>query len=357
MSEKIAVLGAGGTGHAIAADLTLAGFEICLYEEPGVSDSLQEVVKRGGIEITGAVNQGFARISRTTTDIKEALEGAEIVLVAVLALRHERVAELCAPHVKDGQVIVIGPGNAGSIIFNSIFKGKGVKGDVSIAELAGNYYPCRLIGPAKVVVALPRGVKRIAAFPARDTGKVIGKLDRLKGIYDFTAATNVLETTLSAPNIVNHLAGSLLNTGAIEKSGGEYYLYRQGLTPSILRCIDAVAAERKALFDALGYSISPDTMLEKVMRSDEFPELDIFRGLIGPTSMQHRYIEEDATVGQALMVSLGEMINVPTPLTRALLMLASTINQMDYLAVGRTVEKLGLSGMSVGQLNRFLAEG
>ena len=40
--NRIAVLGAGGTGHAIAADLTLAGFEITLYEEPQYRRNLEE---------------------------------------------------------------------------------------------------------------------------------------------------------------------------------------------------------------------------------------------------------------------------------------------------------------------------
>lgn len=73
--------------------------------------------------------------------------------------------------------------------------------------------------------------------------------------------------------------------------------------------------------------------------------------------MKHRYITEDGATGNALMVSLGEMIGVPTPVTKALVILASTINGTDYLKEGRTVEKLGLSGLSVTELNRFLYEG
>jgi len=355
--KRIAVLGAGGTGHAIAADLTLAGFEVNLYEEPEFKGKLEDVLKRGGVEIAGLVSQGFAKVGKVTTEIGEALEGAEIILVSVVATRHEKIAELCTPHLEDGQTIVIGPDNGGSLVFANILRRERIKSDVSIAGIGMNYYSCRLIGPAKVLVARPRSVKRIAAFPAKYTDKVISKLSKLKGVYDFVPGTNVLEMALSTGNIVVHLAGSLLNTGAIEQSGGAYYLYRQGITPSVLRCIDAVAAERLALFTALGYTISPSDILKKVARQTEFPELDLFRGLIGPTSMQHRYITEDASTGQALMVSLGEMINVPTPVTKALLTLASTISQTDYLKEGRTVEKLGLSGLSIDELNRFLAQG
>ena len=73
--------------------------------------------------------------------------------------------------------------------------------------------------------------------------------------------------------------------------------------------------------------------------------------------MQHRYITEDASAGGALMVSLGEMINIPMPITKAVVTLASVINQTDYLRDGLTVEKLGLAKLSIKELNRFLAEG
>jgi opine dehydrogenase len=353
--KKIAVLGAGGTGHAIAADLTLSGFDISLYEEPTFKEKLKYALQRGGIGITGAAGQGFARVSQITTDLEEALEGTEIILVSVVATRHEDMAELCAPYLKDGQTIVIGPDNGGALVFANILKRKGIKRDVSIAGIGSNFYgSCRLSGPAEASVGLPKSPKRISAFPARDTDRVI---NRLNGIFDCIAGTNALEVALSSPNTVNHLAGSLLNTGAIEQSGGAYYLMRQGLTPSVLRCIDTTASERLALFKALGYTINRTDILEKAARRGEFPELEMFRNAIGPTSMQHRYITEDASTAVALMVSLGEMINVPTPVSKALITLASAINQTDYLKEGRTVEQLGLSGLSIDQLNRLLHEG
>jgi len=355
MGERIAVLGAGGTGHAMAADLTLAGFEINLYEEPRFKENIEVILKRGGIEKKGAARQGFAKIHRVTTEIAEALKDVKLILVAVLASRHEKIAELCAPYLKDGQTIVISAGNAGSLVFAKKLKEMNVKSQVTIAETEGNLYPCRLTGPAEVVVALPYKAKYLAAFPAKDTAKVI---NALKGIYDCLPATNVLETALNSPNVVTHLAASILNTGAIEQSGGEYYLYKQGMTPSIFRCIEAVHEEKSALFKVLGWSDRYEAgFLEKVARQTEFPELEIFRGLIGPTSMQHRYITEDAPTAQALVLSLAEMVNVPTPVTRALVTLASTINRTDYLKQGRTVKRLGLSGLSVDELNRFLAEG
>jgi opine dehydrogenase len=68
-------------------------------------------------------------------------------------------------------------------------------------------------------------------------------------------------------------------------------------------------------------------------------------------------VDENARVGVSLIISLGEMLGIPTPLASAMVNLASTINDFDYLKYGRTLENLGLSNLTVGQLNRYLKEG
>ena len=123
--ERVAVIGAGHGGYGMAADLTLAGYEVHLYgsRERG---NLEPVIERGGIELSGIAREGFAEISRVTADIAEAIAGVEIILIATQALGHEALAELCAPYLEDGQTMVILPGNFGSVIFSRILKEKGV---------------------------------------------------------------------------------------------------------------------------------------------------------------------------------------------------------------------------------------
>ena len=72
-SKKIAVLGAGHGGYGMAADLTLAGYEVHFYgsKERG---NLEPVIKQSGVELTGIARQGFAAIHCITNDIAEALE-------------------------------------------------------------------------------------------------------------------------------------------------------------------------------------------------------------------------------------------------------------------------------------------
>ena len=55
--ERIAVIGAGHAGHAMAAHLSLAGFPVRLYELPRFADNIRPAQERGGIELTGVVGE------------------------------------------------------------------------------------------------------------------------------------------------------------------------------------------------------------------------------------------------------------------------------------------------------------
>jgi len=352
--KKIAVIGGGGTGHTLAADLSRRGFDVSLCEEPQYRKSLSAARDAGGIEISGVLEPGFVELNSIDADFDDSVAGANIVLVAVVANRHAELARRIYPRLIGGQSILIGPDNGGALVFAREFRALGMDQKVLLGGMGGNYYACRLTGPAKVYVGLPTGPKTVAAFPATDTPELIASLD---GLFELTAATNVLETALSTPNIPNHLAGAILNAGAVETSGGTFNLFRDGLSPAVLRCIDAVAAERNAVLKALGYKEINSPMLHKIAQLDQHPELNAFRDLGGPSNMQHRYLTEDAQSGISLLVSLGELLETDTPVARGLLAIASAISGTDCYANGRTIYTLGLECQTVGDINRFLETG
>ena len=353
--ERIAVIGAGNGGHAMAAHLTLKGIPVRFYEMPRFADNIRPAQERGGIEITGVVGEGFARPELITTNIAEAVQGVSHIFVVTQALGHEEVAELCAPHLEENQTIVLFPGSGGTLQFAKTLGDVGVTRKVYLAETVTLPYACRLRGPAYVNVHSGSAVREvIAAFPARDTEAVI---EASRPAYPtLTPATHVLETALYNPNILLHPVGVIFNLGRIEYSKGEFWMYKEGFTPSVRRILRALEVDRMALLRAL--DIKPVPFEEYYEWRYQKPWSDFAAvSSKGPFSAKTRYITEDIPIGMVLWASLGEMLGVPTPTARALIHISSVIHDTDYWQGGRTVEKLGLAGMTVKELKRYLLEG
>ncbi|MDO4312012.1 MAG: NAD/NADP octopine/nopaline dehydrogenase family protein [Eubacteriales bacterium] len=349
---QIAVLGGGGTGCYIAADLKLRGYSVNLYEEKKYwHENIDAIQARGGIELTGSGATGFARLDKITDNLAEAVEDVELIIVSMVAWRHEKLAKDLKPLVTDDTVIILSAGNFGSIRFKRIF---GEQSKAVVGETMGNMFSCRMLGNGVGIAAGPYRAKMAAAFPARDNGKLI---ERYSKFYPCVEAKNVFETALNAPNIVIHLAGSLLNTCGVERNP-EFALYRDGLSEGVINCQKAVEAEKAKIMDVMGYKMVIHTdHMERLIQYDKFPELDCFRSLAGPSSTQHRYVREDATTGDSILVCLGERIGAPALTLTALIRVAGAVNREDYFKQGLTLADLGITGRTPEEINTYLYTG
>ena len=67
--------------------------------------------------------------------------------------------------------------------------------------------------------------------------------------------------------------------------------------------------------------------------------------VMGPSTVNHRYITEDIPQGLVMLESLGSLFGVQTPTATALISIASASLRMDFRANGRTVDRLGLDNI------------
>ena len=113
---QVAVLGGGGTGCYIAAELKLRGFTVNLYEEKEYwHENINDILANGGVTMTGLGLNGFAPIDKITDDLAEALDGVELIVISMVAWRHEKLAKDLKPLVTDDMAILFSAGNFGSI--------------------------------------------------------------------------------------------------------------------------------------------------------------------------------------------------------------------------------------------------
>ena len=307
--------------------------------------------------MTGIARTGFAKVSLATLDLSEAVKGADLIMVTTQALIHERIAREVAPHLSDGQTVVLWPGSGGTLVFRKVWDELRMNYRVLLAEAITFPYCCRrLEGPGTVNIHRVDGPRMLlAALPAADTPAV---LDALASVYANVVrpAVSVLEPALYNCNIIVHPVGALLNMGHIEYSKGEFWMYKEGLTPSVKKVIYQMDAERMALFRSFGYV---PYSYDEIFR-DSF-NMDIAQFAVtsskGPFSMQDRYITEDVPVGMVLTASVGRKMGVPMPTYDAIIEIASVVNDRDFSAEGRSLENVGLADLTPEELRAFLKTG
>lgn len=71
---KVAVLGSGSGGCAIAFDLAQHGYDVYLFDFKEFSTNVKAIEEKGGITSTGIL-EGFAKLKYAGTDIKTVVEG------------------------------------------------------------------------------------------------------------------------------------------------------------------------------------------------------------------------------------------------------------------------------------------
>jgi opine dehydrogenase len=364
--RKIAVLGAGNGGCAVAADLTLRGYQVRLFSRS--ESTIAKLAKRGEIELVEAGEKKFAAPYFMSPHLPPVVQGADLIVVATPAVGHEYLAKNLAKYLTDGQRILLNPGHTGgSLHFANLLCDLGYKIDVQLCETVTLTYICRMPEPGRVEVYRRTTDLRCAAFPGKHTAKLVGEVQEI--FPNVVPAANVLETGFSNINAIMHPAGMLGNAGWIEKTGGDFLWYYEGITPSIGRWIDGVDEERLRIVRALGLEplrfvdifhragLTTDAGRASGSAYQAICESEPNRTIKSPPSLDHRYIREDIGYGLVPMAEIGKLIGIKTPMMDALTTLASTALGVDFRVEGLTREKMGLAAIKPENLPKFLHDG
>jgi opine dehydrogenase len=362
----IAILGAGNGGCAAAADLTLKGHEVRLYSRSEAT--LRPIRERGGIEIVEAGEARKATPALVTSEINDAVAGADLIIIAAPAVAHEGFAAGLASRLRDGQIILLNPGHTGgSLHFAWSLRKKQENVKPLICETITLTYICRLKGPAQVEVYRRTTQLRCAAFPAKRGGEIV---PAIKEIFpNIVPARNVMETGLSNINAIMHPVGMVANAGWLEKSSGDFRFYAEGITPAVANVIAGVDEERLKIVGQLGlpalsfveifYQAGLTTQAARESGSvyQAIHESAPNRTIKAPPTLNHRYLNEDVGYGLVPMAALGKWLGVKTPVIDALITIASALNRRDYRQEGLTLEKIGLANISPEDFETVLREG
>jgi len=358
---KVAVLGAKSTALAAAFDWSQAGHDVFLFDFPNEDDTISAVTEAGGVYSVGELN-GFQAVKYVGVDIKEILSGAQLVIVAGQADRLALYGQVCAPYTEAGQIfLVISCGGMSALAFKNAL---GLAYDdprVTVAETHTSPYFSRAIGPGRITVfyRLPAACK-VAALPREGVDRVLEALSPVLPCVE--KAASVLETTLQDCGPSTQSVITVMNAPRIERTGGDFYFFRDGMTPSVAGIIRTVDRERIAIGRALGLQIEDAVSLgihQGVFGPDvdylsgysQSPELD---GFMAQPELSDGFYTTDIGYTMVFWIDLAKKLGVGVPMMSAIETLASGIMQRDFLNESpRTLEKLGIADFSIEELKKL----
>jgi opine dehydrogenase len=360
----VAIVGAGIGGIYLAAELGLFGCTLRLHDRDDTK--LAAIREAGGIDVEGE-RAGFAAIERVTTDPAAAVDGADIVVFCTGGTYQEGAARDLAPHLRDGQIILLIQGNTGgALVVRRALDQAGCTARVDIAEMDNYPYSCWRRGPTRIRPIVRKRWLQIAAFPGNRIDPVFAKLSPL--FPEAAAAPSIVATGFMNANAMLHVANCVGNAGRID-NGDAYKFYAEGVTPAVARLYRAINAERVTVAAAFGASVpNLEDWFERVygVRGADLSETcrllttnsdGPYQATGTPNSWTHKYIAEDVPVGLMPMRALAAAAGVHTPAIDGVIHIACAMAGNNFAAEARTLDRMGLAGMGLDQIKKTQAQG
>lgn len=332
--RRIAVLGAGPVGQALACECLAAECEVTLYtafEPERAALSGPRAVTIRGEHLVGTYR--FADGPSTDrpasqpaiglrAGIDDAVADADAILIATPAIAHATYAGLLAGRTRPEQLVVLIPGRwFGAIDVARTLRRFASPALPTVVELAASPYRVESSQPGALTITAVSAEVPAAALPNRATEPAIA---RLRGILPMlTAARGVLETTFS------DLSGAIDAPRALLRD-----------PEPVVRQIDE---ERRRV--AFAYGVRE---LTPAPPDQELPP--------APASGDQR-VHDALCCSLVPLVSAGELAGVATRTAAAMVDLSSVLGKLDYARHGRTLPSLGLDRLRPDDIRRALDGG
>jgi opine dehydrogenase len=360
---RIAVLGGGNGSFAAAGDLALQGHDIRLWRRNAV-EMAEHRAAGSRIIVEDANGQHTAQLTLVTSDMAEAVGGAELILCPAPAFAQHDIARQLAPHLADGQVVFLPPATFGSMIFAVAARDAGNRAKSSFAETGTLPWLTRKHGPFEVAITIRAKRLPVGVFPLDAADHALDVIGRaFPGVIE--PCGDALSGALMNAGPIIHPPLIVMNAGPIEHFE-RWDIHKEGTQAAIRDVTDALDAERIAVREGYDYR-SPHFPLahhyategEQWMYGrgshDRLTDSGDWRERI--VLSEHRYMREDLRLGLSFLVSVAELAGVATPLAKSFLAIGGAICGEDFMKRGRTLASLGLGHLDRDQLQTLLREG
>jgi opine dehydrogenase len=263
------------------------------------------------------------------------------------------------PHLEDRHVLVVWAGDFGSLELRALLSTQRPDLSPHIIETNTIPYGTRLARAGEALVSVLAPQVLAAGLPAKGREDGVDVLVALQQLWpSITPWPDVISVAMNNPNPIVHPPGTLLNVGRIQYSRGDFNLYREGITEAVARVIQRVYGEVHDVATALGAQIleyqardfTTKTSIMGVAFQAPFDTDQVIGDIVGPKTVDDRYLTEDLPYGLVPIAELGDRAGVDTPLIDSIVSLGSAVCERDFWSEGRGLDRLGLDELPAAEI-------
>ncbi|MDM8534844.1 NAD/NADP octopine/nopaline dehydrogenase family protein [Clostridiaceae bacterium HSG29] len=366
--KKITIIGAGNGGVTAAYHFAKLGNRVCIYDQPEFDTQIKAIKKAGGIEAVEAINDvemtfaGFEKIELSTTSMEEAVNFSDILITIVPSFAQETIFRKMLPYLTDSKILIFMPGNYASLVMDKVKKDLGYNDlNITYADAMTIPWACRLEGEATVGIM---GIKEFiyaGVFPHSKSKEVIDLMNEFYPL-EVKELENVIESGLENINFGGHPLIATINIGLLENFGKQFNYYVDCVSPATGRASAKMEAERIQIGKGLSLKLRDELeMMNSIYNTHAesaylFNKSSVIHGKINsaPTSSKARYITEDVPNILVPCFEFATLLSLKVPIIESVIHIASSYNDDDYFKTGRTLEKMGLGGMSSKEIMDYV---
>lgn len=356
------MLGGGAGGAATATELCLGGHTVAFWGR--AADTMAPFQARGGIAYDGVLGEGLARPHLITTDLKAALQQAEVAIVALPTYSHAPMARaIAASGWSQDRPIILNPGHTGGALeFSEAYSSAGCPAP-PVVEFSTLTYVARKYRPDGVTVT--GRAKQVRAAALRGGQAALACAREL--FPSASPVEDVLAADLANVNMVLHPPGAVLAAAWVEARRGDFTFYVDAMTPGVARVMQRLDEERRAVAQAFGHDLPNlieemqliGTVESNIRDTSDFAAAiragKANQAIRGPDSLDHRYYREDFGHGLLPFIELATIAGVAVPAASALLEIAQALCGLEFHVSGRSAKSMGIAGLSRSELMRKVA--
>ncbi len=349
-NHPVAIVGSGNSGLALSSYLAQQGYPVHLLAR--TLDKVSSLAENMSVKSVGKV-EGEFELASVTTSPAQSVAKSRTIFIATVTTVYADIARMLAPHLKDGQEIVLFSSKfAGSVEFSNVLAQCGVdckRRNITVIETDA-LFACRIQEDGSVWI---RGFKDWTLFSAPTLSQTISGRKIIQRFFPrLEQADNIIQRGLTDFGAVAHTITMLANMNKVDRAE-PFLFYHEGFTERTIKLMEKLESEFRSVAEAYGTTLIPmPELLNRYYGCDTSSLYNALRTVPNyrysqaPMELHHRYIIEDVSCSHVPIQGLARKAGLSTPVLDSVICFAQTLLDIDFEGGGRNLSKLGWADLT-----------